>query len=72
MKLFQECKKLKDKHSLKHLWMSGSNILIRQFDGSKVYQIKTLIDIDNLDKILSEKLSNQNNNKDINDSLINI
>lgn len=65
MKLFQECKKLKRKYLLKHLWMSGSNILIRQFDGSKVYQIKTFTDIINLEKILSGKevIQNKNNNK---------
>lgn len=45
MKLFNDCRKLKEKFCIKHLWMKGSNIFLRKEDNSRIFAIKSHFDI---------------------------
>lgn len=54
MNLFNECKKIKTQFGFKYLWMSGSRILMRKLEKSKVYAITSRNDINKLWFFLSQ------------------
>lgn len=58
MKLFDDARKIKEKFKLKYLWIKDTSILIRKNDNSKVYNIKSSLDIKIIEQIfLNEQLS---------------
>lgn len=54
MDLFNECRELRQMFNLKYLWMSGSKILIRKAEESKVYEVNNRNDINKLKLLLAE------------------
>lgn len=43
--LFKECREFKEKHNFKYLWMSGSQILLRKVENTKIYAVNSRNDI---------------------------
>lgn len=54
MNLFNECKKIKTQFQFKYLWMSGSKILMRKLEKSKVHSINSRNDVNKLLFFLSQ------------------
>lgn len=55
MKLFNDCRKLKEQFNFRHLWMNGTGILLRKNDNTKVFSIKSHIDIQRLEQVFSSE-----------------
>ncbi len=53
MDLFNECREIKEKFNRKFLWMSGSKILIRKMEKSKVYEINSRNELNKITLLLS-------------------
>lgn len=49
-KLLFECKKYKKENNYKYCWCKGGKIFLRYMDGTKVYRIKCLSDLNNVGK----------------------
>lgn len=54
MNLFNECKKIKTQFGFRYLWMSGSRILMRKLEKSKVHAISSRNDVNKLLFFLSQ------------------
>lgn len=53
MNLFKEAKELKQLLNIKYLWMSGTRILLRKQDSSKVFPINNTYDLEKVKKIFT-------------------
>lgn len=62
--IFKQAREFKEKYNYKYLWLKNSNIFLRKSDHSKVYTIKTQLDMDNLivSRNMNSSISNQSPN----------